>query len=643
MGEFLSVVIFLVTIWCLGYSISRLLKPEEDLFKQNILRLGLGLGLFAVLSIIFGYLAIPLDWKIFLLISVLGAATLKIIDIVKDKEDSAFKFSLKFKKKHIVYLIVLILFLVSFYMYYHGATIYKHLEDDDPWDHAMGAKYISLQKNINDPGLAQGYPYGYFFYVNPYPPAYDTLMGVTLQTNGSVQFTLKFFNALLISFSILFFFLLAENIFKNKNKALLATFILFAIPSFMSHFIWALSLVVPIGIILLYLVTRDDIDNFKSTIPIMILIGAMFFTQPSGPIKIMLLVAAVWLSVWIYSKKFPKYLTYAIIGGLIIASIWWIPHAQGFVSTTSSDYVSAEGLNVSQTNFIQKVQTYFKSNSGSATRPYTFDDFFVAKSANMINNPIGWGIFITIFTIIGFLLLLFSFKKWKKPENNWILYVLLWFIAMFMIVNSDTFGTPGFYSFRTWLLLAIPVSILCAFGIWETSEFIKSKGKLFKLKIPIIVTILVVLVLIFFTSFIPKYQVNTAFWGPGGAFQANEELAGYYWLTTLPQNTRVFGMCPDNSAGLPSFQDEKTIGFDAMSCGWCRDVINYRETAFNQSLDNFSAWLKSKDYKYVTVDTQCITDYGVNATNEKLKEMAADMNQFSLAYRTQAFFAFSVN
>ena len=56
-----------------------------------------------------------------------------------------------------------------------------------------GVEYFSIEKNAFNENAES------IRYMNPYPPAYDILFGILHQTNDSVYWTLKFFNALIIS------------------------------------------------------------------------------------------------------------------------------------------------------------------------------------------------------------------------------------------------------------------------------------------------------------------------------------------------------------------------------------------------------------------------------------------------------------
>ena len=70
--EILSLILFFVYTFGLGYGITKLLKlSSADFFEINIMRVGIGTALLILLGALFNLLHIPLDWRIFLVISAL--------------------------------------------------------------------------------------------------------------------------------------------------------------------------------------------------------------------------------------------------------------------------------------------------------------------------------------------------------------------------------------------------------------------------------------------------------------------------------------------------------------------------------------------------------------------------------------------
>jgi len=233
---FFSILIFLMIVFGFGYSLMYITKIDcEDSFVYWIVICGLGLAVFGVLSTFMSMFYIPLHYSIFVALSL-------IIPLWSYLSEN-------FPKKPVFGMhekLVVVLFVLVFGMMLQGSFAYPYLEDDDPWGHAEAAKYISVTHIASEPAGVD------YHYIDPYPPAYDILMGVLHQTNNSISWTLKFFNSLLVGLTILFFYALMVGFIKDKNIALFSTFILAMTQSFMSHFICSQTYLIPIIIIDFY-------------------------------------------------------------------------------------------------------------------------------------------------------------------------------------------------------------------------------------------------------------------------------------------------------------------------------------------------------------------------------------------------------
>src|SRR3989344_2344898 len=192
--SFTTILLFFTYTFSLGYTITSFVKNSDNFLERNLMRIGFGLALLPLLGLILNLLRMPIDWRILLAISVAHP----LYHIIRNKP----KLNLSFKitKTDISILLMLVIFAANFYIYASGAFNYPYLEDDDSWGHAMGIKYVSAEKTVLEKTSVD------FHYIDPYPPTYDLLMGVLLQTGSSVYWTLKFFNALIISLSIIFFY-----------------------------------------------------------------------------------------------------------------------------------------------------------------------------------------------------------------------------------------------------------------------------------------------------------------------------------------------------------------------------------------------------------------------------------------------------
>jgi len=192
----ITIVLFFIYSWGLGFTITSFVKNSENFLERNLMRIGIGLGVFVVLGILLNLFYIPLDWKIFLALSLIYPLFIFFRKIKNFKNP---ELKLRLKKSNLNIAIVLIIFFFCLYMYAGGSLKYPYLEDEDPWTHSVSTKYISTEKTIDAP---KNY---YFPYIDPYPPGYDMLMGILHQTSASISWTLKFFNGLIISLGIVFF------------------------------------------------------------------------------------------------------------------------------------------------------------------------------------------------------------------------------------------------------------------------------------------------------------------------------------------------------------------------------------------------------------------------------------------------------
>ena len=112
-----------------------------------------------------------------------------------------------------------------------------------------------------------------------------------------------------------------------------------------------------------------------------------------------------------------------IIGGYLLSFLWWASRWNAMWGVKLEGRLGQEGAQVAQKggiNLISKIITsipkIFPSHGGTATRVYTFNDFFIAKSQNMINNPIGIGIIICILTIVSLIYIILKFKSLSEKK-----------------------------------------------------------------------------------------------------------------------------------------------------------------------------------------------------------------------------------
>jgi len=434
---FTSILLFFVYTFCLGLITTLFVKNSDNFLERNLMRLGIGLAAFIVIGLVLNLLKIPLDWKIFLFLSIVSAFVYLFFNF-KNITTSIKNLRLKITKYDIYILIVLVIFLFTLYMYTKGAFAYPYLEDDDSWSHAVGVKYVAVEKTV--------FTTQRVIYVDPYPPSYDMILGVLHQTNNSLYWTVKFFNALIISLSIIFFFFFAKE-FSDKNKALFSTFALASIPAFASHFIWSISLSFPLIFTAFYATERIKHDKtwiFVASVAI----GAALIVAPTHSAYFGLLFAIYYLTKAIMEKSILlNYASAGLLGLAISFFIWWLPT---ILRRGIKGIVDGIGLGYA----VSKVTI-----QGTGDRIYGMKDFFIAQKENAINNPWGIGLVIILIAILSLIALLFKYRreiaKYKLAIG--VVYLVAISLLLTFLFNTYTKGlfskavTPGSVPFMEFL------------------------------------------------------------------------------------------------------------------------------------------------------------------------------------------------
>ncbi|MBW2989036.1 hypothetical protein KY358_01825 [Candidatus Woesearchaeota archaeon] len=603
----LALLLFFMYAWGLGFAVTRFVKESDNLLERNLMRIGLGLSALPILIVVLSWLHIPLDWRLFLVLS----AIFPIIYCTLKK--TAFKsIKLKLSRSNIYILIVLLLFLSSFFMYHKGAFSYPYLEDDDSWSHAFAARYVSVEKTVFEPIEGKNT----FQYMDAYPPSYPALIGILHQANPSLSQTLKFFNALIISLGLIFFYFFVKDFTRNKNKALFSTFALAMVPCYLSHFIWAHAYIVTLIPVVFYSLGR--IRHDKRWVYISALaIASTWLVQLTQAVKITVLIGLYWLGKSIAEKKIDTKMMISELYALAAAFIlWWGPMLLKY----GSDFLTLGLSQSSNSAFTANAEKSYIGIIGSARKLYTFDDFFIAKSQNMINNPIGVGIILSLLLFISLIYIAFKFKGSISKKESWKLIAVLWLLFTFLGIHGGTRFPIAFWSFRFWMLFALPLSIIVSEGAFFLMAVLR------KFSIPKTITLILIITGVWFTSGIQKYSVNTAMWGPGGWLMAKNEAVGYIWLKqNLPVNTEVF-----------TFSRRHVVrihGLDMYSCDWCSDIIEFRKDTINRTSEDIHAFLKRNDYRYAIIDAHYAEEFGANETNSLISSLTSS-GLFAPAHQT---------
>ena len=588
----ITIILFLLYGWGLGFTITNFIKNSDDFWERNIMRLGIGIGVIPLLGVLLNLLRIPLDWRIFLILSIAFPLYWRFKNIKKLKLPS-FKF--KLTKSGIYLLVVLFLFMFTFYMYHKGAFVYPWLENGDSYDVAVMAKYIATYKTFTRPAGTEDLRISH--YAEPYTLTYNILMGILHQTSPSIRWTLKFFNALLVSLSIPFFYFFVKKFTNNKKIALFSSFVLFTIPSFESHFIFAQQLAALLFFPAFYALESIK-DDKKWAFVAAVIIASILITQFSSAATFVLLFLPSYFVVkCITEKNFQKYIILAAVLGLLLSFVYWAP----MIAKYGVDRVNP--ISESEKKFYKTGTSYIS----------TIGDFIWAKdfwpnagSGNKIDQPIGIGIIISLLVVVSLVLIFKDFKSLFKKENAYISITVLWVFFNFFSTYGNPFLTVNPH--RGWSFLAIAIAILVGKGLCDIADSGRKKG------IPSILIITPIIILILLTSFYSKYAVNTAIW-PQHYANPVTEISAYLWLTSLPVNTRVTSLCKSDSG---------VIAFDKFSASdWDREILDFKSNFINMPAPDIHSFLKNKDYEYVISDYSCVENFGINETISKLNEMVS--------------------
>ncbi len=589
--QIINVCLFFLYTFGLGYAATMFWKEHN--LETTVMRVGAGLGVFPVLGVLLSLLRIPLDWKIFLGLALLGPLVSARRCISKRN------FSLGFRRGEPFYAIGILLILFAFHsvVYCKGPFVYPWLEDDDSWGHAAGIKYVSIEKNISVPP-------GEFHYINPYPPGYDLLFGVLHQTYPSLYWTLKFFNGFIIALGFLFFYFFAKAFTGSREKSLLATFFLSCIPSYLSHFIWAHALVATLFFPAMYFFSKTETDS-RFIIPASLVMAGMLMSQPTESFKLLAMIIFFWLLRMLISKHWEKKGFITILLSGLIALLWWGPIVKQTLEGSSKILVRT-GKHMSQTRETQNVMTsIFSPASGTATHSYTIRSYLFVPEDNYINLPTGIGNMLCLLTVIGVLVCLRKVRSAVIPVKIYYLTILFWLGFTFLGMNSKTFHLPvGLFAFRFWTLFAIPVALLSSEATLSIIHWIDRplvKG----------CALLCILVYVFRSAGYYKWEINTRSWPYGVVWASRSEVKGYVWLRDhLPPNTKVFTFT----------ENLLVIGHDMYADFWREEYKRAFQNAFALSVEELHANLKQNHFAYIVIGQREVKKFGLPAVNAKCAE-----------------------
>ncbi|MEW6529027.1 MAG: hypothetical protein AB1391_04005 [Candidatus Micrarchaeota archaeon] len=569
-----------------------------------------GFAPLTVIIVLMSTLSIPLHWIITLCIGAIGAGA-RHFNLFKNsfktnlETSSGDKKSEKNKKVDCFEFRItpdIIGFFAALFtvaLLFHGANQYPYLEDDDPWIHALGVNQIAHTFSARMPVETNAANFDRW-YLEPYPPAFDILLGMLRQLNNSTVFTLKFFNALLAGVAVFAFYFWIKDLFSDsKWLAPIAAVFISTIPGFMSHFIWAqtLAMVLVFVAFMAFVKLKQDFSFILQTL---VCVSAVLVTQPTvaltfGVIScVFLIIQFAWKN-----TEFSKNIFIALVGGLLLACIiFWVP---AFLKFGEKQFLFGLGF----------LSSFFHGGTSDDTSGgvvYNLWDFLFPPVPSKMDQAVGIGFGLVLLTLIALYSIIKDvFVRKLKADALWIFFVAFLIIG-FLGVQGNALPIKLF-PHRFWVFLAIPVAV---FGALVIEKIIVDANPRKALIIAIVGLI------IFSTSLSPRIEVQTSQWPPGAAWSSFDEVFEYSaLLLALPPDTKVFPICA---------YDSKIAGFDKLSEPWDSQYKEFKKSAFNRSSDEVYTFLKSRGYSYLIIDVSCVKIASPNATQEKLDQYASSKN-----------------
>jgi len=579
----------------------------------------IGVATLSFLGPVLNLLHIPLRISVYLAIALAGPLT-AFAYAIKDNKLSTYLTHARAGWKPIATVCAIIAIIAGgfvFWTFHTGAFAYPYLEDDDPWNHAQSTLYVATQHTSSIDPVVREMNGAYAFYMEPYPPSYDIIMGILRQANDSTSWTLKFFNALLCGLAIVFAYLAARAYLGGDQKGAFVAVVLAALPSFMSHFIWSQTIALVVFPVALFAAVRA-LEDKTWRIPAIIAVASMMVTQPvvsfAFGVMLLLLVVFVALHEFVQPKpkksstglralmaRFPKTVNGLIVGagGLLVSLVlYWIPQVikwtwAGFLRLRGSELTTGWGGDYA----LQRYDLWTQVVN--------------APFGGRIDQATGWGIVLTLTLALGILALIANAKRTLNVRKGWRhVHLFVWFLLLTYAVLAPTFGVPGWGTSRSWAYLAIPLALLAAEGAFMIARSITKSDTIR------IIIVLAIVVGIVATSLPAKLaQQTNPGWPPGVHWVATQgangavqypELLGYLEAQrAIPKNSRVYSLCDG---------DRRPVGFDFYSEPWSLESATFRREGLNRTAEETIAFLAAHGYEYLVIDISCIRDHGENKT-----------------------------
>jgi hypothetical protein len=585
-----TLAVFGFIVWSLGNGILGLARSarEQNPIVRSVETIGIGFAAFSFAGVVLCLLGVPLHWAVYVAVSaVLWAAARWLrargapVESTWDRQETSCAIAF------------LILLAVFFAVYLWGANAYAYLEDDDPWYHAQAVLYVAKEHRCDVSAVARAANEPFAYYLEPYPPTYDIVMGVMRQLNDSTSWTLKTFNVLMTTLAIAFNFPLGKMYLGSTTRALLATFVLAVLPGYMSHFIYSQTLALCIFPVAMY-ATMKAMRDRTWTLPAVLSVASMLVTQPVVSfcfgVVLLLFVAAV-----VVHDPAPEEATFSARRGFVVGAagfalslLFW---GRQFVKWGIGGIVAAKGKELT-----------VNWQSKAALLRVTFGDvLFPPTLRARIDAPVGWGLVVALALLAGIGYSIAEIVDVRRRVLSERLHLLAWFFPMAYLGFAPALDLPAWGSARMWAYMAVPVAFLATEGLFALADLLLAARPRLR-NAALIMAALAIAV----TCLPAKTFLETAEWMPGIQWApakggAPPELLGFVEMSaTLPRGTRVYSFCGNG----------RSIGFDMDSSPWVESEAEFRSKSSNVSAQEAIAFLDENRYTHLVFDRTCGRDWG---------------------------------
>ncbi|MBM3309764.1 MAG: hypothetical protein FJY77_05850, partial [Candidatus Altiarchaeales archaeon] len=455
-----TLALFVVTSYGFGYTLLSFVRKPEDPFERYFMTLGIGLSAIPILTLLLDTLGVPLDASLLLVLSIIYPAYHLLIKKSGQSAEKRHLSDLLNSKNALTAGIVLMLASLYLFVLLTGALRLPYLEDDDSWDHAVGTKYISVVKTYSLPKDVL-----VTHYLEPYPPTYDGLMGILHQYNTSVQWTLKYFNALLIGLSIITAFYFIRLFTGDERIALGGAFILTVTPCYLSHFIWAHTLGHVLFYPTLYAVEMSNKDKKWALIAIPAIASTMV-AQPMVSLVFGLIYMLYYVTRAVFERKMLKRVFAIGLAGLLLAVIFFwgqmvLKYGSGFEKIDgagrriqSGEFKIAFEKRTIPLNEILLVEEFqprqndtcflapFRTPQSDNCAKLVPGKYYIPLYGNIAIQK-GFGVVLFLLFIVSIVLLIVYFKRETlsySGNSYWIPVSIVW--AVFTFIGLESWALP---------------------------------------------------------------------------------------------------------------------------------------------------------------------------------------------------------